>query len=227
MKRVVLVRPRRPYKQKPLVGNSDAFKKSGQGDGGNIPPKGGIYISTPNPGTAGAGKDTKPPALDKVVELAGQLTAQERKQLLATLALSANAADAGKIRDVDMWTQAVYDDLQGAGGLGSSGVQGPMVVKRALTAPSAWGAVSEFMRISKLESLKVTERQSIYGLLAKLVVDDAIQVTRKTGTPMSARLVGNCSTRVAGLFDNAFPGYLASGLALIVAKRLTEPELVD
>jgi hypothetical protein len=157
--------------------------------------------------------------LDGLVE---SLTPTLRKELLAKLALATQIATVdGSPRDQDMWAQAVYEALAQAQGAGGGGMPGPMVVKRSLASTGAWGSVSRFMASSKMDSLKVTERQSVYMMLAKLVVDQARYVSRESGIPMSPKLVGNCATNVAGIFEQSFPGYLGSGLALMVARRLT------
>lgn len=159
-------------------------------------------------------------SLDSVLELVEQLSSTEKKQLLAKLALQAQINGKGDGRDLDMWALAVYDALASSIGSGGGGVQGVASVKRVLSAPNAWGPVAGFMESTKLDQLTVTERQSVYAMLAKLAVKRARAVANHGNIPMSAKLVGTCSSNLAGLFDQAFPGYLASGLALLVAKQL-------
>lgn len=165
--------------------------------------------------------EKKKPSLDDLLRLADQLPVAERKTLLARLALQAQTTDSGQERDRDMWAQAVYDELARAFGRGDGAGQGPALVKRSVSNPTVWAPVAEFMAHSKLDQLTVTERQSVYGLVARLVVENALYVARKIGAPLSAKLVATCSANTASLFDNAFPGYLAAGLAPIVAKQLT------
>lgn len=159
-------------------------------------------------------------SLESLLELANQLPASERKQLLARLALQAQTSDKGDDRDKDMWSCAVYDGLVSVVGGGVGGLGGPAVVKRVLTVPAAWGPISGFMASSRLDRLNVTERQSVYGLLAGLAIQRAQEMSRHASIPLSAKLVGTCSANMAGIFEQAFPGYLASGLAPLVAKQL-------
>jgi hypothetical protein len=74
------------------------------------------------------------------------------------------------------------------------------------------------MRASKLLDLPVLERQQAYNLVAELLVQYAKVAARRSGAPMSPKLVANCSQNVAGVFDSAFPGYAASGLARMVVR---------
>jgi hypothetical protein len=155
-------------------------------------------------------------------DLINSLTASERKEMLAKLALAAQPTSVdGQIRDTDMWAQAVYEALVASQAVGGGGLPGPMLVKRILSGSGSWTSVAGFMKVSKMDTLKVTERQSVYMMLAKLVVDQATYVSREQHIPMSTKLVANCAVNVGGLFEQSFPGYLGSGLALIVARRLT------
>lgn len=158
--------------------------------------------------------------LASILELADKLNPTEKKTLLARLAL--NAQDQGKQadRDQEMWAQAVYDELGRALGYGAGAGLAPAMVKRSLSVPTVWAPVMAFMSSSKLLDLNVTERQSVYGLLAKLITKHASYVANKSGAPLSAKLVGSCSANLASVFDNAFPGYLAAGLAPMVARQL-------
>jgi hypothetical protein len=76
------------------------------------------------------------------------------------------------------------------------------------------------MADSGLDKLKVVERQSVYMMLARLVIDKAKYVASSSNATLGPRLVGTCAANIAGVFDAAFPGYLASGLAHLVAKQL-------
>lgn len=75
---------------------------------------------------------------------------------------------------------------------------------------------------AKLADLEVRQRQSFYGLLARLLVKHAHSIARHTGAPLSPRLVANCASAVAGIFESSFPGYLKAGLARVVARKMTE-----
>lgn len=158
---------------------------------------------------------------EEVLSLANKLSPEARKQLLAQLALQEQSVDPGKQRDIDMWSSAVYSGLVSTNGGSPGGVPGPAVVKRILASPSAWRPVDGFMASSKFDGLSVTERQSVYNLLADLVIKHASQIARRSNIPLSPKLIGTCSANIASLFDLAFPGYLRAGLAHIVARRLT------
>lgn len=215
MKRVMLVRPARSHP----VYVKDQTKQSG--------------LSTPSPSPSKEGRrgwgNTQPQAteqkksVEELILLANLLTPSERKELLARLALTSQTLPIEQTRDVDMWAQAVYEALVAAVGYEGEGVQGPALVKRSVGNPAAWGPVSNFMKASKLDGLKVTERQAVYLMLAKLVVSNARGVARHADIPLSAKLVGTCSSNITGIFEQSFPGYLQSGLVLMVARRLTGP----
>ena len=156
---------------------------------------------------------------DHILDLMAKLSPTERKQILAKLALTTQLDQNHGDRDRSMWATAVYNELarlqSGVGG----GLGGPAVIKRVVASPSAFEPVNQFMEASKLSELTVTERQAAYNTLAGLVIANCHYVARKSGIPMSAKLVGSVATNVAGIFDQSFPGYVASGLAKIVVKR--------
>ena len=141
--------------------------------------------------------------------------------MIARLALEAQAVTVEQTRDVDMWAGAIQTALAALNGGGGGAVQGVMVIKRYVGNPAAWGPVRDFMKTSKLDSLTVTERQSCYNMLAKLVTENAKSVARYTGIPLTTKLVAGCAANISGIFQRSFPGYLESGLALMVARRLT------
>lgn len=171
----------------------------------------------------GGGEGVTPGVVSEIKKLTATLNPSQRATLLAELSLQATQSDNGSIRDLDMWSQSVYAALVGANGGLAGGVPGPAVVKRSLASSGTWSIVRGFMSDSKLDLLKVTERQSVYDMLAQMVVKNAVYVSRKSGAPLSPKLVANCSTNVASLFEQSFPGYVRSGLAHIVARRLTAP----
>jgi len=211
MKRVTLTRPLR---------KSPAYVKSKES---------GVPTSPlPPPYRGGEGRGVPLEVLVKeeknkvgsLLDQASELSATDRKLLLAKLSLGLHHSRSDDPRDLDMWVAAVYEGLQTAFGAGDGAGVGPAAVKRTLGSPACWGPVAEFMGFSKLDQLKVAERQSVYQLLAGLVIKHARYVSSHSGAPMSAKLVGSVSVNIAGIFDQAFPGYLASGLAKMVATRL-------
>lgn len=221
MKKVQLVRPPRTHSVVPLRAATIEKNSAGIRVGVSTPPMEGVHTPPSHAPVRKAKEMKETDSLGNVLNLAAELTPDQRRELLARLSLDSNSKHMEQARDVDMWAEAVFRALHGSGGESVMVSAGPAVVKRTVGAPQAWRPVSEFMDSSRLATLKVTERQSVYGMLAKLVTDHARRVARRSGIPLTIRLVGNCAGNVAGLFDNAFPGYLDSGLALIVAKRLT------
>lgn len=155
-----------------------------------------------------------------ILEQAQQLSQVERKQLLAKLVLTDQKSKNWNERDVDMWVMALYNVLLSVSGGASSGLAGPAVIKRLIGTFNAFSPVSDFMASAGFEQLTVLERQSVYLSLAALVVTQAQSVARHASIPLSVKLVANCAQNVAALFEQAFPGYLASGLALVVARRI-------
>jgi hypothetical protein len=101
---------------------------------------------------------------------------------------------------------------------------GIMLVKRSLAISSSWGPVAEFMSAAGFDRLEVSKRQSVYYMLADLLVKYASSLSRKLKVPLTPKLVANCAQQIAAVFDTAFPGYVAAGLAPLVAARLTSPE---
>ena len=232
MKQVQLARPVRSRGSNAYVSPTLSASKTRQTHRNKIAPppplkgeeKGGLYLVDGKKKEDQRNLASLPLNLDQILEAAQGLPAGERKTLLAHLALSSQTSDTGAGRDLDMWAQAVYEAIGEAVGTDPRAGQGPALIKRTLGVPAVWAPVHAFMVASKLITIMVVERQAIYVMLAKMVVQNARFIARKSGVPLSARLVGSCAANVASLFDNAFPGYVASGLALMVAKQLCAPK---
>ncbi len=193
----------------------------------------GINLPTPHPsplrGEGGGGYPTDgggEEAVKQIKELTALLNPKLRKQVLAELSLQALDADIGEVRDLDMWAASVYDAIVASNGGGAMAVPGPAILKRALAAGGAWSYVRGFMVDAKLDELNVAERQSVYGMLARMVVQQAKRISSNSNAPFGPKLVANCSHNVGALFDRDFPGYLKAGLARIVARQLTNPQEV-
>lgn len=181
--------------------------------------KGTSYVKETKPSQA---QTEKKESVEDLLSKANLLSPTERKELLAKLSLASQTKLGEETRDIDMWAQAVYDGLVSVIGADGEGVPGPTVVKRLLAVPTAWAPVSSFMRASKMDQVTVSQRQSAYHMLANLVIENARYVARTSRIPLSPKLVGNCASNITGIFDQAFPGYLQSGLAHIVVRRLTD-----
>jgi hypothetical protein len=76
------------------------------------------------------------------------------------------------------------------------------------------------MRSSKLGELQVNVRQAVYRTLGRLLVEHAHEVSRRSGAPLGPKLVGQCVGNLPGVFERSFPGYLAAGLAPVVARQM-------
>lgn len=198
-------------------------EKSGLGEGVLYPPKGGIYKTPRLPTVPGGEKqETRTnPGLDSVLASALAMSPGERKQLLARLSLAQNAERA-EGRDLEMWVAGVSRALAAAQGHGAGDSHAVMLVRRVLGPSQAWEPVAEFLARSGFDKLEVTSRQSVLYMLASLLVKYAAGVARNVGAPLTPKFVAGCSQHVAAVFDNAFPGYLAAGLAPLVARRLVE-----
>lgn len=185
--------------------------------GERIPPRGG---SLPYPLTP----DKEVREVEKVADLVKQaslLSKVEQQELLDHLALQNQlTAKANQSRDLDMWATAVGMALDETVGGSDGGSYGSMLVKRLLGSTSCWRPVEAFMVSSKLQELRVVERQAVYMLLARLLVDHAGYVARKSGAPLGPKLVGQCTGSLPGVFEQSFPGYLAAGLAPVIARQM-------
>lgn len=157
--------------------------------------------------------------MDDLLAQASRLNAADRRELLARLAL-AEQQSKGEDRDLDMWSSSLYEALVRDAGRASGTVPGPMVIRQLVSPPSLWGPLRDFMSASGLSGLSVAERRSVYGLLARLLVEDAREFADWSRAPMGPRLAAQRAVGIAGVFDRAFPGYLRSGLAPFVARRL-------
>lgn len=85
---------------------------------------------------------------------------------------------------------------------------------------SAWEPVAEFIEVARLDALRPAERFAVFELLAKLLVDRAKRVANRADIPLTPKLIASNAQYIAGIFDNAFPGYLAAGLVGAVSRRL-------
>lgn len=203
-KRVTLARPERA-----------ARKDYAKGPGGGSPPKGGKQ-----PPPAPDEKTKKENRVDELLASAAGMTSAERKELLARLSL-AEQGRGGQEREPELWSRAVYEALVDASGTSGEGVPGPVVIRRLVATPSAYAPVAAFMSSSGLgEKLDAQEHYAFFRVLACLLVEDAERVCSWSGAPMGAKAVAQRQPHVRGIFDKAFPSYVRSGLALVVARRL-------
>jgi hypothetical protein len=228
--RVILVRPRRTYSDdgkepsrteaEPAARTVEVNKKSSGKGRVNYPSIEGVIIN-PLPGPGGQ-EEEKKQGVEHVLSLALALPPSEQKILLARLALSQQAQKPGD-RELEMWAVGVQTALAGVSGGEAGAAQGVMLIRRSLAASSCWAPVTDFMERAGFAGLEVSKRQSVYLMLADLLVKYAAAVSRKVSAPLTAKFVANNAQHIAAIFDNAFPGYVAAGLAPMVAARLVAP----
>lgn len=213
-KRVMLTRP--AYQGKGITRASVTSTERKKSPAGTPPPPLSLREEREGVPSKRAGGEI---TIDQILAMADKLEATEKQRLLDHLALS-RQPQPEQARDVEMWSVAIYEALQHALGASSGAMGGPMLVKRAVASPSCWKPVEQFMQASKLAELQVRQRLLVYAMLADLLVKHASYVAKKSGAPLSPKLVGNCSASISGVFDAAFPGYLQAGLAPIIARQL-------
>lgn len=181
--------------------------------------EGVIYIPSHDPG---AGLVQKKIDVELLVNLANTLTKADRKNLLTRLALDQQTSPAGADRDMEMWVQAVHASLTASVGAGDGGVGGIIPLKRLLSTTSNWEFVDGFMQRTRFATLTVTQRQAAYNMLARLLVEHSHETAKAVHAPLTPKFVANRLPFLASIFDAAFPGYLAAGLAHLVASRFTQ-----
>lgn len=187
------------------------------------PSDGGVGggLRAPGRGAGHAHAPMREEAVEEILAVAQKLTAKQRQELLDRLSLvNKMTRSADQDRDLDMWATAIHSALTDCVGDGDASAYGRLAVKQLLASTQNWRPVQEFMERSRLNELKVVERQSVYHMLATLLVDHAREISDHTGAPLGPKLVGNCAHGIAGVFDQAFPGYLRAGLAKIAARQL-------
>jgi hypothetical protein len=197
----------------------------------NLPPRTATTASAqtraPLPSKEGGGGpaslvgETATVSLDEVLSLANQLTAEERKQVLDLLALKQQVASSATVdRDLEMWVEAVLRALLDALGAEEGAGIGSFLIKRSLGVRSVWGPTRSFFERIRVFDLNVAERMPVYSFLADLLVARCRTLSKRTGAPLGPKLVANCAPDIASIFESAFPGYLAAGLAHVVARQL-------
>lgn len=216
-KKVVLTRPtytRAPVKRSAVPLNLGKDEESMTRDSGrhtlttHTPLRGGVVCCSASIPEGG---------VESVVELVRKLNDVQKKELLALLALDATEQVSGSDdRDVRMWSEAVADELADV----THTSVGPLLVRKVLAPKASWAVVHELVTAAgRATPLTVQERQSMYCLLAGVLVNHANYVAKSSGAPLSAKLVGNCVVNLPGLLDDAFPGYLHAGLMPLVVRQ--------
>lgn len=151
----------------------------------------------------------------ELVEQLNKLPTATRKRLVSELALGLKQeTSTTSSRDVELWLKAVTEEL--AAVLRSQFYVGAGMKQSVV----GFENVEEFMRTSGLSKCTAIQRSGMYKLLAQLLVKHAQGIAEHVGQPLSLKFVLSCSSAVPGLFDNAYPGYLASGMASVVVAAM-------
>lgn len=146
------------------------------------------------------------------------LSSPDRRRALALMSLELQQGSGGGDRDSELWSGAVHEVLVAALGASDGAAHGPQVVRRLLASPGAWAPVREFLDNAIGTALTPAERLAFMRVLARLLVARCRRLAAHADIPLSPKLVAQNTHLLAGIFDNAFPGYLAGGLARTVAR---------
>ena len=153
-------------------------------------------------------------ALDHV----SKLDRKQAKQMLAQLSLRMETSDkAVQNRDLEAWCASVHAELSKE--LGTDRAYGLMQVRKALSEPEHWEPVEAFMEAANFDQYTSAQRRAMYMLLAEMVLDRAYEDTKRFGGTVTLLAIGRCTVDLVRIFDDAFPGYLRSGLAFMVAEQ--------
>lgn len=71
---------------------------------------------------------------------------------------------------------------------------------------------------ARLTKASPAEKLSALQLLADMLVSHVQQLSHATGVAVSSKMLANCAQQLPSVFDVAFPGYAASGLAHLPFK---------
>jgi hypothetical protein len=83
-----------------------------------------------------------------------------------------------------------------------------------------------FTMTSDVPTLTIYQRGALYNILAEMLVKHCSALSKKHKFPLSLKYVLQSSSLVAGLFDNAYPGYLRSGMLLLILDKLQVPTVL-
>lgn len=154
---------------------------------------------------------------DELMAALGPISTKEAKLLLAKLALQHRKTNTNQgERDAETWASCVADAMREA--VGSTA--GAQLIRKEMLATAAWEPVERFLTDARFTDLSVPEKQATYQMLARLLVQYADRIANRRDVTLSPHFVASCAGHIGVVFESAFPGYLASGLAHIVVKRL-------
>lgn len=154
-----------------------------------------------------------------------KLTKAERDALINSV-LAKDLLQVDQSREVDLWSQAVYEALvESLGGVAVVDY-GPAIIKRLMASRSTWQPVQRLASAIGLLDMKPGDLLQAFKLLADLLVDYARAAARKSKVPMTPKLVASCAVNIVPVFESNFPGYLQSGLAMIPFRANQRRSLV-
>lgn len=179
------------------------------------PLKGGV-LGVHQPAPAGRNDEERIKALLAEVQT---LSGTGRRKLLDELSLATLAAVKPDERDLQMWARSVAEALSGLTTDTPGGSYGVTLVRRSLATAACWQPVHDFCQEVGFERLDMPSRQRAYDLLATILLRHVSSVSARSGAPVVLKLVANCVPQVRALFDQQFPGYLASRIALLPFRQ--------
>lgn len=146
-----------------------------------------------------------------------------QKQILDELALAYESKDRdpAEDRELDLWCSRVLLALQTEMGDGGDAAPGLYLVKRTMGSRANWHPVRDFVAQHCRAGL-VAARGSAYALLANLLIAYCAGVSRRHDIPLGLRLLSQHVGSIAGIFNNAFPGYAQAGMIALVLSRQTK-----
>lgn len=125
-------------------------------------------------------------------------------------------------RDVEMWISSVLKALKATLKSAPASISQKNPLWDAFEV--SYSELATFLVEAGISGLQSYQRQSLYDLLAKLLVAHSAKLAGFVGTPLSPKFICGQTHMIPGLFDNAWPGYLSAGLAMRVVQSLSALE---
>lgn len=141
---------------------------------------------------------------------------KEQKQILLTSTRTGQSLS----RDEEMLADSLEQLLAEALGTPRQARHRPAAILASLR--DCYATVEAFVQAAGLSRNKSYDRKALYNLLAGMLVDYSRQLAAKIGAPLSFKFVLQNTDKIPALFDRAYPGYAASGLAGIVVDQLLQ-----
>lgn len=126
-------------------------------------------------------------------------------------------------RKLNMFTDSLSTELGKA--LGQSNRMFPLPMLSE--AKKKFKEVEALMIDLGMQDLKIPDTKAMYGIVARVLVQHALMVSNKIKIPVSMKLVLQTTTPLHALIDTVFPGYIQSGLMLVVLKQVHAGITVD